>query len=279
VTEDIETRIDELYALTLDRFIPERDSLATELRAAGDREAAERVKSQRKPVVAAWALNRLAREDPSGIEELAAAGGRLRDAQRRALSGGDTEPLRTATHERRTLVARLAAGARAILEREGTDPGPHVEDITNTLDAAVLEEEAASALAAGRLTKPLEPPSGFGDGVGLVALGGGKRAGASGRRTDGDAEPEAASVGGKDPRVQAGRAGERRELERTLRQARSSERRAQEAVEHARRVMEDLDRRRADAQERVRAAEAELRGAIVEIRRLESRLAKLGQDQ
>jgi hypothetical protein len=48
---DVQARIDELYALPLDRFIPERDALAKELRSAGDREAAQLVKSKLKPVV------------------------------------------------------------------------------------------------------------------------------------------------------------------------------------------------------------------------------------
>lgn len=268
-TRDVESRIDELYALPLDRFIPERDALAKELRSAGDREAADVVKSQRKPIVAAWALNRLAREEPSGVQELAAVGERLRAAQQRALSGGDTEPLRTATEERRAVVARLAAASRAILEREGTDPGPHADDLTNTLDAAVVVEEAAEALAAGRLTKALKPPSGFGDVSGLVALQGGKPA-PRGKAEEGAEPSEDATA------AEADRRRERRALERELAQARTKQRRAQESVERARRQLEDLDRRRADAKERVRAAEAEQRGASVEIKRLETRLGKLG---
>jgi hypothetical protein len=268
---DVQARIDELYALPLDRFIPERDALAKELRSAGDREAAQLVRSQRKPVVAAWALNVLAREDPSGLEELSAVGRRLRAAQQRALSGGDTEPLRTATEERRAIVARLAGAARAILEREGTDPGPHADDLTNTLDAAVVVEEAAEALAAGRLTKALKPPSGFGDVSGLVALRGGRSADRATADEGAGSDEDAAAM-----QADADRRRERRALERELTQARTKQRRAQEAVERARRQLEDLERRRADAKDRVRAAEAEQRGTAVGIKRLESRLAKLG---
>ncbi|HEU4354845.1 MAG TPA: hypothetical protein VFT27_04580 [Actinomycetota bacterium] len=271
---DLEARIDELYALPLDRFIPERDAVAKELRSAGDREAADLVKSQRKPVVAAWALNRLAREEPAAVEELAAVGERLRAAQQRALSGGDTEPLRKATEERRAVVARLAAAARAILEREGTDPGPHADDLTNTLDAAVVAEDAAEALAAGRLTKALRPPSGFGDATGLVALPGGRPAHRA-KADQGTAPASAGSPAAKTSRAEADRARERRALERELAQVRSRQRRDHEAVERARRLLDDLDRRRADAKDRLRAAEAEQRGAAVEIKRLETRLAKL----
>lgn len=272
---DLEARIDELYALPLDRFIPERDAVAKELRSAGDQEAADLVKSQRKPVVAAWALNRLAREEPAAVEELAAIGERLRAAQQRALSGGDTEPLREATEERRAVVARLGTAAREILEREGTDPGPHADDLTNTLDAAVVAEDAAEALSAGRLTKALRPPSGFGDVTGLVAIPGGRSAGS--RKQDQGAVPAGAEAPkeAKASRAEADRARERRALERELTQARARQRRTQETVERARRLLDDLERRRAGAKDRVRAAEAEQRGTAVEVKRLESRLAKL----
>jgi len=64
VADELERRIDDLYGLPLERFTPERDALAKELAAGGDRAGAARVKALRKPVVAAWAVNALAREDP-----------------------------------------------------------------------------------------------------------------------------------------------------------------------------------------------------------------------
>jgi hypothetical protein len=113
MARDVEARIDELYGLPLDRFIPERDALAKELRATGDREAAELVKAQRKPVVATWALNRLARE-AKGIAELAAVGvvsGRH--------SGRSRRGHRTAPHGHRGTPRdrRAPAGARALSAR------------------------------------------------------------------------------------------------------------------------------------------------------------------
>ena len=266
---DVQARIDELYALPLDRFIPERDALAKELRSAGDREAAELVKSQRKPVVAAWALNVLAREDPSGLEDLSAVGRRLR-AQQRALSGGDTEPLRTATEERRAIVARLAGAARAILEREAPTRAPRRRP-----------HEHAGRGRRGR--------GGRGRARGRAADEGAqapvrvrRREWARGARGGRSADRATADEGaGSDEdaaatRADADRRRERRALERELTQARTKQRRAQEAVERARRQLEDLERRRADAKDRVRAAEAEQRGTAVGIKRLESRLAKLG---
>ncbi len=183
MADELEGRIDALYALPLDRFTPERDALAKELQGTGDGEAAKRVKGLRKPVVSAWGLNALAREDPEGIGELLELGTRLRDAQRRALSGGDVEPLREATDERRRLVGRLARKASAILERAGTSAGSHEDDLSSTLDAAAVDEESGELLRSGRLTKPLQPPVSFGE-PGLRVLEGGR-----------GAKPAAASAG------------------------------------------------------------------------------------
>lgn len=259
MADEVERRIDALYALPLARFTPERDALARELQTAGDREGARRVKALRKPVVAAWALNLLAREDAGGIEELVELGNRLRAAHRRALSGADAEQLREATEERRRLVGRLARRASAILEREGTSAAPHADDVSSTLDAAAVDEEAGRLLKAGRLTKPLRPPAAFGE-PGLRVLEGGRRSGVPAPPAhDRDRE----------------RAEEARRLERELREAERIVRRASDAVERARTRYEDLERRRADAREALRAAEAEHRGAELERRRLAARLDKV----
>ena len=52
---------DDLYGLPLDRFVAERGALAKALRADGRRDEASRVAALRKPSVAAWAVNQLAR--------------------------------------------------------------------------------------------------------------------------------------------------------------------------------------------------------------------------
>lgn len=266
MADELEGRIDAMYALPLDRFTPERDALAKELQTAGDPEAAKRVKGLRKPVVAAWALNALAREDPDGIRELLELGTRLRDAQRRALSGGDVEPLREATDQRRRLVGRLARKASAILERAGTSAGSHEDDLSSTLDAAAVDEESGELLRSGRLTKPLQPPVSFGE-PGLRVLEGGRgarRAASSAGRAHADA------ADGDREREQ-----EVRRLRRELTDAERRERYATEAADRARKQYEELEARRSDAREALRAAESERRGSELERRRLAARLAKL----
>jgi hypothetical protein len=267
VTDDVEQRIDALFGLPLDRFIAEREVLVKELRGIGDREAADRAKALRKPTVPAWALNQLARQDPRGVSDLLDLGARLRDAQRRAISGGDAGPLREATEERRAVVGRLARVAAEILQGTGTGSGPHEDEITSTLEAAAADEEAAELLRAGRLERPLRPPSTFGEG-GLRVLEGGRR-------------PKAAEASAERERADAKaheRAEEARVVERELRSAEAATKRTASAVERARERYEDVDRRRAEAREALRDAEAEHRGAELERRRLERRLEKLRQN-
>jgi hypothetical protein len=260
MSEDLERRIDELYAGPLDAFTAGRDAIARELRGEGDADGAKRVKALRKPVVPAWALNRLAREDPRGVEDLVGLGERLRSAQRRAISGGDPGAFRDALDERRRLVGRLAQEASAILERDGARADAHEADLTATLEAATVDEEAGRLLVAGRLTKPLRPPATLGD-PGLRTIEGGRASGPAVAEAD-------------ETRSRAERRAETQRLAREVAAAERRERRATEAVERARRRLEDADRRRADAREAVRAAEAERRGAALEHRRLAARLGR-----
>lgn len=254
MSDPIDERIDGLYSGEPDRFTPDRDALAKELIAAGDKEGGKRVKALRKPVVSAWALNVLAHEDPEAIGELLELGGRLRDAQRRAISGGDVEPLREATDERRRLVSELARKATAILERSGSASAASGDAVVTTLEAAAADEEAGTLLRSGRLVKPLRPPSSFGD-EGLRVVEGGRQAAAPARP-----DPKAAEVS---------------RLERELRATEVRERRASETVEREKARVEELERKRSEGRERLRAAEAELRGTSLETKRIARQLDKL----
>jgi hypothetical protein len=258
VADELEPRIDALYALPLERFTPERDALAKELAADGDRAGVARVKALRKPVVAAWAVNALAREDPEGVRALIALGDALRSAHRRAVSGGDVEPFRAATEERRQLVNELTRKSAGILERAGGATTATTDAIAGTLEAATVDEETGELLRSGRVTKPVRPPATFA-GAGLRVLEGGPP---PSRR----AEPEETPKSKPDPT----------KLRRELSGAETRERKAEAAVERERGTIRDLDRKRSEAKDRLRAAEAELRGVSLERKRLASALDKLG---
>src|SRR6058998_3424105 len=87
--ENLEDELDRLYALELGEFTAERDQLARELRSGGEREHADQVKSLRKPSLAAWTINQLARRERRDVDLLLDAGHRLREAQQRLLAGED----------------------------------------------------------------------------------------------------------------------------------------------------------------------------------------------
>lgn len=154
-------RVDELFRLFPDEFTSARDDLAKRLRAAGDTDLAAEVKALRRPTLAAWALNQLARQEREGLQRLRESGDALARQQRRVLSGLPPSGLRAAQEARRELTEQLLARAVAVLREAGVAPDPHADAVRGALDAAALDADAGQELLEGRLSRPLEPPSGF----------------------------------------------------------------------------------------------------------------------
>jgi hypothetical protein len=155
-TDHVDEAADRLYGLALEDFTRERDARSKELRKEGEREAADAVKALAKPSQAAWAINRLWRDRSDEVEELLAAGERLRAAQDDALSGGDAAALRdAAAAERRAVDALVTAAGR--LKPGGRKPTEvTLERVRQTLRAAAADEEVRAAVAAGRVVKEAE---------------------------------------------------------------------------------------------------------------------------
>jgi hypothetical protein len=153
---------DDLYDVEPDEFVAARDALARSLKKAGDAAGAARVAKLRRPTVAAWALNTVARAHPDAIDALLDAGVALRAAQQEALRG-DAAALRTATSVRRAAVATVAGLVAEVLgERAGAQAGA----VSATLEAATVDESVAAALRAGRLDREQSAAAagfGFGD--------------------------------------------------------------------------------------------------------------------
>jgi hypothetical protein len=153
-------RVVELYALPLEEFTAARNELVRQLQDSGEKEAAKQVRALRKPTLAAWTVNQLARRHPDELRKLM----ELRDK----LASRDSSELRAASTERRKLIASLTDHARAILEESGHAPSPAtIEGVSNSLLAGGTEAERDLILA-GRLTRELAP-SGFEDLAGLAA--------------------------------------------------------------------------------------------------------------
>jgi hypothetical protein len=145
---------DHLYAVDLDAFVPERTRLSRELRDAGDGAGAERVAKLKKPTVAAWALNQLARQQRRDVDLLLDAGHRLRQAQEGVVGGADREAFEKAQNTQREALRRLTQQASQLL---GGASSQTLSQISGTLRAAAVSEEGRELLARGRFTTPLEP--------------------------------------------------------------------------------------------------------------------------
>ena len=95
------------------------------------------------------------------MKALLDAAAKLRQAQERALAGGDSDALRATQSLERDALRDLTQRAEAILEEAGRPASRAVlERIRSTLGAAALAEPTRAALKAGRLTDEVEM-SGF----------------------------------------------------------------------------------------------------------------------
>ncbi|HEV3000712.1 MAG TPA: hypothetical protein VGW75_08235 [Solirubrobacteraceae bacterium] len=251
--EDVGARVDELYCLPLDRFVPERDALARSLRAENRRDEAAAVAKLPKPALAAWAVNQVVRSQPAAARALWAAGDAVLDVQRRAVAGeASGDELRAAIAAQRSALAPLADAARGMLTGRGAFLGEQaVQAVIETLHAAAVDPDARPDVEAGRLARPLR----------LAGLGALPGAGPPAeRRADGDAERRA------DERRRAAEEAKRRAAAERARAA------AERAVERARRARDvaagRVERRRAELE----AAEAELARLDGELRAAEDEL-------
>ena len=71
---DFEEAADAVYAAPAADFIATRNELAKQLKAAGNPLASTRLKALRKPTVAAWVANLVARKLPDQLDDLLALG-------------------------------------------------------------------------------------------------------------------------------------------------------------------------------------------------------------
>ena len=242
-----------LYALSPTEFTAERDRLVREAREAGDRVRAKALQALRRPVVAAWAVNLLAREETDLLRQVLDIGEALREAQE-GLAG---DALRELGRQRRELIASVVARARTLVaEQGGTLNAQAEQQVAATLQAALTDPAAAEAVLTGLLTKPLQST-----GLGSVevrdhvaTLSGGRRA--PSRR------PSAPRRGrpGKDEESRQAelreQAGELRRLKRAAAEGRVAD--AEQAAEEAERARDAAAARREEARAHVLHLEARI---------------------
>ncbi|MFI9556596.1 hypothetical protein [Nonomuraea endophytica] len=158
---DLDEVADRLYGLPPADFTAARTAEAAAAKESGQVRLAREIAGLRKPTVSAGAVNRARREHPELLAELLSVGEDLRAAW----AEGDADALAELTRRRGEVTGKLAR-----LLRQGGLSGAAAMEVDQTLDAAVVDEEAAGLVRLGRLVKPLSY-SGFGGPSGLPAAG------------------------------------------------------------------------------------------------------------
>lgn len=144
----LESKIDELYQVPLDEFVPSRTALAKTLSGAD----AKRIKTLQKPTVVPWALNQLYWKGRLAWDRLLKSGEQLRRAQLAALEGRRAE-VRAATDVHRRAVGEAVKATERLASAAGVHPAR---------DALVRGFQALSLMGErpappGRLTETPQP--------------------------------------------------------------------------------------------------------------------------
>ncbi|MFE5711498.1 hypothetical protein ACFQ7J_11860 [Streptomyces sp. NPDC056501] len=150
---DVEEIAEELYGLKPSDFVAARDQYVAEAREAKDPGAAKAIASLRRPTLAVWAANLLARQRPGETRQFLTLGEALREAHRTL----DADRLRAASRQQHQLVTALARTA-AVLAREAGQPVSDtvLHEIEQTLHGMLAHPEVADLWSKGRLVKAPE---------------------------------------------------------------------------------------------------------------------------
>jgi hypothetical protein len=261
--------LDRLYQVPPERFVAARDEAVEAARRAGDGAAARAIAGLRRPTVAAWLVNLLARRRTELVADLLELGEALRAAQR-DLRG---EELRELSTRRRAAIGGLVAEARKLAReagRSGRENLPLTE-VEATLTAALVEPELAEDVRAGALTKATGY-AGFGEQPRprLRVIDGGREEG--GRKEKAPpakrgAEPSAEDKAAAAKAAEAART-KAKEAEAELRSAERAERDAARALAELTAQLDELRERQARAQLDLRQARLRLKTAQREAARV-----------
>jgi hypothetical protein len=147
---NLDEAADRLYGLSPTEFTAARDALAREAKAAGDVRLSREIAKLRRPTIAAWAINQATRRHPDELGKLLDIGERLRAAWQEQ----EAEALAELSRQRSTAISRLAGLIRHSAEASGRRLAA-LPEVEQTLDAAVIDAEAAEQVRQGRLVTPL----------------------------------------------------------------------------------------------------------------------------
>lgn len=156
---DIDEAAAELYAGPPEAFTARRGELAAAARKGGDTAAAKEIGRLRRPTVSAWCLNVLV----AGQDDALADVFEVAEALRRAQAALDAARMAELSTRRRALVGQVQRRAAEVARAAGQSLSAGAQrEVEETLAAVVASEDAAAAVASGRLTRSLSY-AGFGD--------------------------------------------------------------------------------------------------------------------
>lgn len=150
---------DELYGADPATFVARRTELVKQARAAGDKALATQIGALRRPTVAAWYLNLLARSGATELDDLIDLGATMRQAQAEL----DMARVASLAPQRRELERTVLRRLDMLLATQGITASPAAwAEVGHTLTAVAADATAASAVRSGCLARSLVY-AGFGE--------------------------------------------------------------------------------------------------------------------
>jgi len=271
---DVAEVADELYGLPPEEFTAARNERAKAYRSGGDRKLGAQIAALRKPSTAAWVVNQLARPRRAELDQLIELGATMREAHLDLKA----ERLRALSDQRHRVIAALAGAGRALAAEQGHAVSETVvQEVEQTLDAALADPDAAQAVGSGHLLTALSY-AGLGGGGGAMAdpalrrRAGGPGAPSARDREAGEGEAGEGGGGevgeGGDSDVDERRRRHTCDVAAAQAQTADAERQAEEANGQLDQATEQVTltlRRHDDAQARVQELHDELRVAQEEV--------------
>ena len=147
-TTTLESKIDDLYKVSLGAFTVTRSALAKTLKGA----EAQRVKRLQKPTIVPWAANQVYWKARDTYDSVRTSGEQLRRAQIAALKGRPAD-VRRATEAHRKAIADAVSMASRLVADAGARPS--ADALARTFEALSLAPELPEPH--GRLTRPPQP--------------------------------------------------------------------------------------------------------------------------
>jgi len=245
---------DELYGADPAGFVARRGELVKQARTAGDKALATHIAALRRPAVAAWYMNLLARAGSTELDELIDLGATMRQAQ----GALDMARVTSLAPRRRELEHAVQRRLDMLLATQGITASPAAwGEVGHTLTAVAADASAAAAVRSGCLARSLVY-AGFGEVDLSDAVGAELEAWVDRRAADRDQDeqPESVAEPTSAPEAPAVRAVPEPKPDPEVIAARQRLAEAVDEREGAQREVDEIGPAYAAAQERLRTAQS-----------------------